>query len=363
VEAEAFADHVVVNEREGGLSHLRIIRFPGGEHHRIAWPEPVYAVSTIDNETFETNEVRVRYQSFVTPPSTYDYDTDRRELKLRKQTAVAGYSPSDYVSERIFATARDGTRIPVSLVYRRSLKPRGRNPLLLYAYGAYGSSQSPTFSAERLSLLDRGVVYALAHIRGGGEMGEEWHEQGKMMSKKNTFTDFIDVAGYLVAESYTSKDKLAAMGLSAGGLLMGAVANMRPDLFRTMVVKVPFVDVVNTMLDPSIPLVVSEWLEWGDPRIESEYRYLKSYDPYLNIESKRYPHMLVRISMNDSQVPYWEGAKYVARRRAMKADDSLLLLKVNRAAGHSGASGLYDRLRETAFDYAFILHTIGNASR
>ena len=358
VEVEAFARYLVVNERERGLTQLRVINIGDGTQHRVAWPEPVYAVSTGDNATFDATRVRVRYQSFVTPESTYDYDMRGRALTLLRQARVPGYVPANYVSERITATARDGTAIPISLVYRRDLRPRERNPLLLYAYGAYGSSQGTTFASDRLSLLDRGVIYALAHIRGGGEMGEAWHEQGRMMSKVNTFTDFIDSAEHLIAEGYTSRDKIAAMGLSAGGLLMGAVTNMRPDLFRAVVAKVPFVDVVNTMLDPSIPLVASEWLEWGDPRIESEYRYLRSYDPYNNIGSGKYPDMLVRISMNDSQVPYWEGAKYVARRRAMARDDSVLLLKVNKAAGHSGSSGRYDRLREQAFDYAFILSRI-----
>jgi oligopeptidase B len=359
VGAEAFADHVVLNEREGGLTHLRVIDLASGEQQRILWPEPVYAVSVADNETFETSRLRVRYQSFVTPPSTYDYDMRERKLSLIKQTAVPGYDPAQYVSERIFATARDGARIPISLMYRRGIDPRAVNPTLLYAYGAYGSAQGTTFAADRLSLIDRGFIYALAHIRGGSEMGEAWYEQGKMMSKKNTFTDFIDSAEHLIAQGYTSKQKLAAMGLSAGGLLMGAVSNMRPDLFRVVVAKVPFVDVINTMLDPSIPLVASEWLEWGDPRIESEYRYLRSYDPYNNIHGGPYPDTLVRISMNDSQVPYWEGAKYVARRRARDTSNSLLLLKVNKSAGHSGSSGRYDRLREQAFDYAFILSRLG----
>ena len=354
-EVEAFAHHLVINEREKGLTQLRIISLDEDQQHRVEWPEPVYAVSTGDNATFDTGTVRVRYQSFVTPVSTYDYDMGARTLTRIHQARVPGYDPARYASERIMAIARDGTEIPVSIVYRRDINPRGRNPLLLYAYGAYGSVQGTTFASDRLSLLDRGVVYALAHIRGGGEMGEHWHEQGRMMAKKNTFTDFIDVAEHLIARGYASREKIAAMGLSAGGLLMGAVTNMRPDLFRAVVAKVPFVDVVTTMLDASIPLTASEWLEWGDPRIETEYRYLRSYDPYNNIVRARYPDMLVRISLNDSQVPYWEGAKYVARRRALAVDDSLLLLKVNKAAGHGGASGRYDRLREQAFDYAFIL--------
>jgi oligopeptidase B len=357
-EAEAFAKHVVVTEREEGLTQLRIIGLESNDQHRVSWPEPVYAVSTSDNATFDTQGVRVRYQSFVTPVSTFEYDMGARTLTRLDQARVPGYDASRYTSERVMATARDGSKIPISLVYRRDINPRGRNPLLLYAYGAYGSVQGTTFASDRLSLLDRGVIYALAHIRGGGEMGEQWHEQGRMMAKKNTFTDFIDSADYLISQGYTSREKIAAMGLSAGGLLMGAVTNMRPDLFRAVVAKVPFVDVVNTMLDASIPLTASEWLEWGDPRIENEYRYLRSYDPYNNIGKGPYPDMLVRISMNDSQVPYWEGAKYVARRRAMATDDSLLLLKVNKAAGHSGASGRYDRLREQAFDYAFILTRI-----
>lgn len=356
---DAFAAHVVVFEREGGLTRLRVIDLASGDRHRIEWPEPVYAVSVTDNETFDTPRLRLRYQSFVTPPSTYDYDMRERTLSLVERMSVPGYDPAAYVSERIFATARDGARIPISLVYRRGLDPRAGNPMLLYAYGAYGNAQGTTFAADRLSLLDRGFIYALAHVRGGSEMGEAWYEQGKMMSKKNTFTDFIDSAEHLIAQGYTSKEKLAAMGLSAGGLLMGAVSNMRPDLFRVVIAKVPFVDVVNTMLDASIPLVASEWLEWGDPRIESEYRYIRSYDPYNNIHGGPYPDMLVKISMNDSQVPYWEGAKYVARRRARDTSDSLLLLKVNKSAGHSGSSGRYDRLREQAFDYAFILSRLG----
>ena len=360
-DAEAFANHLVVNEREGGLTHLRVVDLRSGEQHRIEWPEPVYSISTTDNETFDTTELRVGYQSYVTPSSIYSYDMSGRKLQQLKQTNVPNYDRTQYASERILVPARDGVRVPVSLVYRRDIHPRGRNPLFLYGYGAYGSVQTPTFASERLALLDRGFIYAVAHIRGGGEMGETWHETGKMMSKKNTFTDFIDAAEYLVAHDYTSKDKLAASGLSAGGLLMGAVGNMRPDLFQAMVVKVPFVDVINTMSDASIPLTTNEWLEWGDPRIESEYRYMRGYDPYLNIVAKTYPHMLVKISMNDSQVPYWEGAKYVARRRAMKRDDHMLLLKVNQAAGHGGASGMYDRLRETAFDYAFVLKAFGMA--
>jgi oligopeptidase B len=275
---------------------------------------------------------------------------------------VPGYGASLYTSERAFATASDGTRIPLSIVYKKGLKMDGHNPLLLYGYGSYGISMSPGFSSTRLSLLDRGVIYVIAHIRGGGEMGEDWREQGRMMFKKNTFTDFIASAEYLIKQRYTSSDRLVIQGGSAGGLLVGAVVNMRPDLFKAVVAQVPFVDVVNTMLDASLPLTTSEYLEWGNPNEPKAYEYIKSYSPYDNVRAQKYPAMLIRVSLNDSQVPYWEGAKFAAKLRATKTDDNPLLLKTNMGAGHGGASGRYDALRDIAFDYAFML-TQMNVSR
>jgi len=284
---------------------------------------------------------------------------DSREQTLLKRTEVPNYDAAKYTSERIFATAKDGVKVPISLVYRKDVKPRALNPLWLYAYGSYGSSTNPTFSATRLVLLDRGYVYAIAHIRGGGEMGKEWHEAGRMMTKRNTFTDFIAAAEHLVNEKYTSKDKLVISGGSAGGLLMGAVTNMRPDLFHIVLAYVPFVDVMNTMLDASLPLTTQEYIEWGNPNEKPAYDYMKKYSPYDNVHKASYPAMLVKVSLNDSQVPYWEGSKLVAKIRDYKTDHNPLLLKVNMGAGHGGASGRYDAYHETAFDYAFMLWQMG----
>jgi oligopeptidase B len=281
---------------------------------------------------------------------------------LRKQTEVpGGFDRANYKAERAFATASDGTKIPISLVYRKGVKLDGSAPMLLYGYGSYGISIPPTFSSRRLSLLDRGVIYAIAHIRGGGELGEEWRQAGRMMNKLNTFTDFIASAETLVKMKYTSSDRLVIEGGSAGGLLMGAVSNMRPDLFKAVVSHVPFVDVLNTMLDATLPLTTSEYIEWGNPNEKPAFEYMKQYSPYDNVAKKNYPAMLVKVSLNDSQVPYWEGTKLVAKLRAMKTDNNPLLLKVNFGAGHGGASGRYDALRETAFDYAFILWQMGLA--
>jgi oligopeptidase B len=278
-----FANHLVASEREGGLSQAEILDLRDGKSHRVRFPEPAYALSASANEVFDTRVFRYAYQSMVTPLSTYDYDMESRTQTLLKRNEVPNYDPSKYASERIFATAADGVKVPISLVYRKDVNPRGNNPLWLYAYGSYGSSTNPTFSATRLTLLDRGFVYAMAHIRGGGEMGKEWHEAGRMMTKKNTFTDFIAAAEYLVKEKYTSKDKLVASGGSAGGLLMGAVTNMRPDLFKIVLAYVPFVDVMNTMLDPTLPLTTQEYIEWGNPNEKDAYFYMKSYDPYSNV--------------------------------------------------------------------------------
>jgi oligopeptidase B len=358
---DLFKNHMVIRLREGGLSNLEIYDLrEGGKSHRVSFPESAYAVFPSANAEFDASVYRYTYQSFITPSSVFDYDLDSRKQTLLKRTEVlGGYDPAKYKVERFFVKAADGAQVPVSLVYRKDLDPKGKNPLLLYAYGSYGSSQSPTFHSSRFSLIDRGVVYALANIRGGGEMGKEWHEQGRMMSKKNTFTDFIAVAEHLVKTGYTSKDKLAIQGGSAGGLLVGTVANMRPDLFKTVMAYVPFVDVINTMLDASLPLTTQEYIEWGNPNDKDAYLYMKSYDPYSNIEKKKYPSMLVRTSLNDSQVGYWEAAKWVARLRANKTDDNTILLRVNMGAGHGGASGRYDKLRDDAADYAWLLTQLG----
>jgi oligopeptidase B len=289
-----------------------------------------------------------------------DYDMNTGKATLLKQTEVpGGFDRTNYKAERVFATASDGTKIPMSMVYRKGVKLDGTAPLLLYGYGSYGYSIPPTFSSDRLSLLDRGFIFVIGHIRGGGEMGEEWRQAGRMMTKMNTFTDFIACAEALIKMKYTSKDRLVVEGGSAGGLLMGVVSNLRPDLFKAVISHVPFVDVLNTMLDASIPLTTSEYIEWGNPNEKPAYEYMKKYSPYDNIEKKNYPATLVRVSVNDSQVPYWEGAKLVAKMRAMKTDKNPLLLKVNFGAGHGGASGRYDALRETAFDYAFMLWQMG----
>ncbi len=357
---DLFASHAVLHEREDGLPRLRITDLASGASHRIAFPEAIYAVFPENNPEFDATTLRYNYQSFTTPPSIYDYDIATKTSKLLKQIEVlGGYDPSRYTSERQYAVAADGTKVPISIVYRKGLAKDGKSPLLLMGYGSYGASMSATFSSSRVSLLDRGVVYAVAHIRGGGEMGKKWHDQGKMMSKKNTFTDFIAVAETLIADKYTSKDRLVIEGGSAGGLLMGAVTNMRPDLFRAVVTRVPFVDVINTMLDESLPLTVGEFEEWGNPRVAEQYAYMKSYSPYDNLQPKAYPAMLVKTSFDDSQVMYWEPAKYVAKLRTLKTDKNPLIFKINMAGGHGGSSGRYDRLKENAFDYAFVLTQAG----
>ena len=362
---EMFRNHMVVRLREGGLSQFEIYTF--GEDgkvasHRVTFPEPAYGVFGSANPEFDTNLYRYTYQSFITPSSVYDYDVTTRKQTLLKRTEVlGGYDPAKYAVQRFFVKARDGAEIPVALVHRKDLDPRSKNPLLLYAYGSYGASMPDGFSSNRFSLIDRGMTYAIAHIRGGGEMGKEWHEQGRMMSKKNTFNDFIDVAESLVKEGYTSKEKLAISGGSAGGLLMGAVVNMRPDLFKAVLAYVPFVDVINTMLDPTLPLTTQEYIEWGNPNEKEAYFYMKSYDPYSNVEKKAYPATLVRTSLNDSQVGYWEAAKWAAKLRAHRTDSNVMLLRVNMAAGHGGSSGRYDKLKEDAHDYAWLLNQMGFA--
>jgi oligopeptidase B len=355
-----FAHHAVVSERENGLSYLRVIDMRSRASHRIGTDEPDYALSLSANPEFDTATIRFNYQSMVTPSSVYEYDMNTRQRTLLKRQEVLGnYDPGAYEAKRIWAVARDGTKVPVSLVSKRGLSLDGRAPMLLYGYGSYGASLAPTFSSSRLSLLDRGVIYAVAYIRGGGELGETWREQGRMMQKMNTFTDFIDCADFLVKNKYTSSDRLVIQGGSAGGLLMGAVTNMRPDLFKAVVAQVPFVDVMNTMLDASLPLTTSEYIEWGNPNEKAAFDYMLKYSPYDNVTPQNYPAMLVQVSYNDSQVPYWEGTKLVARLRATKTDHNPLLLKANLGAGHGGSSGRYDALRETAFTYAFALWQMG----
>jgi oligopeptidase B len=358
-DVQVFAGHCVVGERENGLQKRRVIDLNTGQAHHLEFPEPVYAVFADINPEFQTTAFRYRYQSLITPDSVFEYDMNTRERELLKQTDVRGYDAGQFVSERIFATATDGTRIPISLAYKKGMKRDGSRPLLLYGYGSYGASLPVTFNAARLSLLERGVVYAMAHIRGGREMGESWYLQGKMMNKRNTFTDFLAAADYLVEQKLTARDRLVIQGASAGGLLIGAVLNLRPDLCKAAVLEVPFVDVINTMLDSSLPLTIQEFLEWGNPNNKDEYEYIKSYCPYTNIAAKDYPAILVRTSLNDSQVMYWEPAKYVAKVRATRTDHNVSLLKINMAAGHGGASGRYSALKELAFTYAFILNQMG----
>ncbi|HEX4168967.1 MAG TPA: S9 family peptidase [Bryobacteraceae bacterium] len=358
---DLFQTFAVAIEKSEGLNHLRIHDFSNGEWSEVKFTEPIYSAMPDQTPDFNATSYRYSYQSFVTPPSVYDYDTRARQSQLLKRQEVpGGYDPQQYVSARLWATARDGTRVPVSIVYRKGLHRDGKSPLFLYAYGSYGIGMPVTFSSARLSLLDRGMSYAIAHIRGGDEMGEQWREDGMLMKKKNTFYDFIDSAEYLIQQKWTSSDRLVIEGGSAGGLLMGAVVNMRPDLFRAVHAAVPFVDVMNTMLDATLPLTVGEYLEWGNPNEQAAYDYMKSYSPYDNLEKRAYPAMLVTTSFNDSQVMYWEPAKYVARLRRLKTDDRPLLLKIKMdPAGHGGASGRYDRLKDTAFEYAWLLNQVG----
>jgi oligopeptidase B len=359
----AFQDFYVLVERENALPQLTVVSLSNGAKQRINYPEPVYTAFPQLNREYKTKYFRYSYQSFITPPSVFDYEVENHTSKLLKQNEVpGGYDPSKYKSERVWAVARDGAKIPVSVVYRSDLKKAdGSNPVYVYAYGSYGSSTPVTFSGSRLSMLDRGVVMAYAHIRGGGEMGKPWHDAGRMMNKMNTFTDFVDSTEYLVANKYGARDKIAIEGGSAGGLLMGAVTNLRPDLFKVVVTHVPFVDVMNTMLDASLPLTVGEYEEWGNPNEKAAYDYMVKYSPYDNLKKTAYPAILVKTSFNDSQVMYWEPAKYVAKLRTLKTDNHVLLLKTNMAAGHGGSSGRYDALKETSFDYAFMLTQLGIA--
>lgn len=361
---DVFRDYLVLYGRQNALRTMQVMRFADGKTYSVDFPEPVYTYRGASNPEYDSNVLRFTYTSLTTPATVYDFDMTNRTRKLLKATEVlGGYDPKLYATERTWARATDGTMVPISLVYRKPLVKDGTRPMLLYAYGSYGSSTDPAFSSNNLSLLDRGFIYAIAHIRGGQEMGRYWYDQGKLLNKKNTFTDFIAAAEHLVQQRYTSKEKLAIRGGSAGGLLMGAVVNMRPDLFKAVVADVPFVDVINTMLDASIPLTTGEWIQWGDPHKTEYYSYMKSYSPYDNVARKAYPNMLVTAGLNDPRVGYWEPAKWVARLRANKTDNNLLLLRTNMGAGHGGASGRYDALREMAIRYAFILNALGMAGQ
>jgi oligopeptidase B len=357
---EVFKDFLVVNERINGLPNLRIMRWDKKGEHYLDFGEETYSAGISYNPEFDTDVLRYRYSSMTTPSSVFDYNMNTKEKTLLKQQEVIGdFDSNNYQAERLYATARDGTKVPISLVYRKGLEKNGDNPLLLYGYGSYGATMNASFSSVRLSLLDRGFVYAIAHIRGGQEMGRYWYEEGKLLKKKNTFTDFIDCAEHLIAEKFTNPDILFAQGGSAGGLLMGAVLNMRPDLFKGVMAAVPWVDVITTMLDASVPLTTSEYDEWGDPNKKEYYDYMLSYSPYDNVEAKDYPAMLVTTGLHDSQVQYFEPAKWVAKLRALKTDNNILLLDTDMESGHGGASGRFRRYHRTALQYAFFLDLIG----
>lgn len=357
---EVFKDFLVVNERINGLPNLRIMRWDKKGEHYLDFGEETYSAYIAYNPEFDTDVLRYGYTSMTTPRSVFDYNMNTKEKTLLKQQEVIGdFDSNNYHAERLYATARDGTKVPISLVYRKGLEKNGDNPLLLYGYGSYGASMDAGFSSVRLSLLDRGFVYAIAHIRGGQEMGRYWYDEGKLLKKKNTFTDFIDCAEHLIAEKFTNPDMLFAQGGSAGGLLIGAVVNMRPDLFKGVTAAVPWVDVITTMLDPNVPLTTSEYDEWGDPNKKEYYDYMLSYSPYDNVEAKDYPAMLVTTGLHDSQVQYFEPAKWVAKLRALKTDNNILLLDTDMESGHGGASGRFRRYKRTALQYAFFMDQVG----
>jgi oligopeptidase B len=361
---DAFENYLAISERLRGLPAIRIYDLKSGESHEINFDEPTYEVSLASNPRYSTNVVRIDYSSFVTPDSVIDYDMASHEKVLRKQkTVLGGYNKDDYVSERVFAKADDGVQIPISLVYKKGFKKNGTGPLLLNGYGAYGISSDADFNSNTISLIDRGFVFAIAHIRGGGELGRTWYEDGKLLKKKNTFTDFICCAQYLIDQRYAAPNRVAILGGSAGGLLIGAVMNMRPDLFTTVIAAVPFVDLLNTMSDPSLPLTVTEYEEWGNPEDPKYFDYMASYSPYDNIEDKQYPNLLVTAGLNDPRVSYWEPAKWVAKQRTLKHQNRILLLKTYMGAGHQGDSGRFDRLKETAMEYAFAIDTLNANAR
>ncbi|MDQ3713497.1 MAG: S9 family peptidase [Acidobacteriota bacterium] len=360
-DVDFFKDYAVVSEVENGLEYLKVMDLKTRRAAaRIATPESVYTTSLGTNPEFDTTIIRFNYASMITPNSTYEYDFKTRESKIIKQQEIpSGYEKAGYETTRIWATARDGVKVPVSIVMKKGTKLDGKSPMLLYAYGSYGYSTTPSFSTARLSLVDRGMIYAIAHIRGGSELGEKWRQEGRMFKKLNTFNDFVDSADYLIKNKYTSADRLVIQGGSAGGLLVGAAANMRPDLFKAVIAQVPFVDVMNTMLDASLPLTTGEYIEWGNPNEKEAFDYMIKYSPYDNVKAQKYPNMLIETSLNDSQVPFWEGAKFAAKIREMKTGDNMILLKTNMGAGHGGSSGRYDKLKEVAFDYAYALSQVG----
>ena len=357
---EIFKDYLVVSERKNATIQLRVIKWKDKSEHSVSFDEEVYEAGIDSNPEFDSDLLRFNYSSLTTPHSFYDYNLISKDRKLLKRHEVIGdFNPENYQSKRMFAVASDGTKIPISIVYKKEIQLNGNNPLLLYGYGSYGISIDPYFSSVRLSLLDRGFVYAIAHIRGGQELGRQWYEDGKLLKKKNTFSDFIACAEHLINEKYTNHQKLFAMGGSAGGLLMGAIVNLRPDLFQGIVAAVPFVDVITTMLDETIPLTTGEYDEWGNPNKMESYEYMKSYSPYDNVAAKEYPNMLVTTGLHDSQVQYFEPTKWVAKLRELKTDQNLLLLHINMEAGHGGASGRFERYRETALEYAFFFKLLG----
>jgi len=357
---EVFEKYLAAQTRKNGLNEILILNLADGTTKTINFPEPVYTASITGTPEYTSSTLRYRYTSLNRPMTVYDYDFTKNEsIKMKEQEIPGGFNPDDYTVERVWATANDGVKVPMSVVYKKSMKKDGLNPALLYSYGSYGSSSDARFISKFYSLVDRGFVFAIAQIRGGSDMGEQWYEDGKLLKKKNTFTDFIACAEKLQKDKYTSASKLAIMGGSAGGLLMGAVVNMRPDLFNTVVAQVPFVDVINTMLDESLPLTTQEYEEWGNPNVEEYYKYILSYSPYDNVKAQNYPNILCTAGLNDSQVSFHEPAKFVAKLRAMKTDDNILLLHTNMESGHGGATGRFDALRETAFEVAFILNRLG----
>lgn len=358
---DLFQNYLVAEERKEGLRTIRVMKWDGTDDHYIQFNDPAYFAATTSNLDFDTDVLRFMYSSLTTPMSTFEYNMTDKSQELLKQTEVVddAFKVENYTSERLFATATDGTKVPVSLVYKKGVEKNGKNPLLLYAYGSYGNSMEPTFSSTRLSLLDRGFIYAIAHIRGGQEMGRDWYEDGKLLKKKNTFTDFIDVGQFLIDENFTNSNQLYAYGGSAGGLLMGAVLNMQPDMWNGVVAAVPFVDVVSTMLDETIPLTTFEFDEWGNPKNKEYYNYMKSYSPYDNVEAKDYPNILITTGYWDSQVQYWEPAKWIAKLRELKTDDNLLIMECNMETGHGGASGRFERYKTQALTYAFLLDLEG----
>ncbi|WP_089921018.1 S9 family peptidase [Chitinophaga rupis] len=359
-EFEVFREYLVLAERKDGLSQLHIMNLQNHQDHYLHFDEPAYVAGISINPELDTKELRYSYTSMTTPASTYDYNMETRKSELKKrQEVLGGYDPKDYVTERLYATAKDGVKVPISIVYKKGFEKNGKHPLLLYGYGSYGITTEPTFSSARLSLLNRGFAFAIAHIRGGEEMGRYWYEDGKLFKKMNTFTDFIACAEHLVAQHYTSPAHLYAQGGSAGGLLMGAVTNLRPDLWHGVIAGVPFVDVLTTMLDESIPLTTGEFDEWGNPKNKDAYEYMKQYSPYDNVVAKAYPNMLVTTGLHDSQVQYWEPAKWVAKLRELKTDHNLLLMKTDMEAGHGGASGRFAALKKTALEQAFLLKLEG----